>query len=157
MKELVCKEFHSTVTNKSRLITKIQTTEQLYFYCLTESAQEVQGKAFFGICMVQSHTLNTRVGHFNTCVAVRVIQRMRMIYEMSWELLLGCPGHGGDNANHLYLYLWSVCGKLLVNDSGSKVIQQRPLQSCHILVLFVQRNYSLGLREGTARTFRVTQ
>lgn len=28
-------------------------------------------------------------------------------------------GHGGDNANHLYLYLWSVCGKLLVNDSGS--------------------------------------
>lgn len=39
-----------------------------------------------------------------------------MIYEMSWELLLCCPGHGGDNANHLYLYLWSVCGKLLVND-----------------------------------------
>lgn len=38
--------------------------------------------------------------------------------------MLGCYsrvalGHGEDNANYLYLYLLSVGGKLLVNDSGS--------------------------------------
>lgn len=67
---------------------------------------------------------------------------------------LGCYffvalGPGEENANYLYLYLWSVCDKLLESDCG-----QWPLQSCHIPVLFV---HSLVLCDGTASAFRITQ
>lgn len=40
-------------------------------------------------------------------------------YVMSWGVTPSvAPGRGEENANYLYLYLWSVCGKLLANDSG---------------------------------------
>lgn len=44
------------------------------------------------------------------------------------------------------------CWRVTVH--ADSLVQRRPLQSCHILALFVHRNHSLVLCEGTARPGR---
>lgn len=76
-------------------------------------------KADLASAILHSHTLYTQlIQHLSSSKC-----------DLRDESVLVCPELGRyssvalepeeDNANYLYLYLWSVCGKLLVNDSGS--------------------------------------